>query len=68
MVNADVNGSLNILRLGLGKDFTIGSEVFNPMRLKNLDELCDAAYFKWQPADRGCVSQPNSQVSDELII
>lgn len=68
MVNADINGSLNILRLGLKRDFMIGKKNFNPLRLKNLDELCDAAHFKWQLADRGCVFQPSSLVSDEMIV
>lgn len=54
----DVNGSLNILRLGLKKDFEAGNK-FNPIAIKRINELSDAVYFNWRPADIGCVSQPN---------
>lgn len=58
LMNADVNGSLNILRLGLKKDFEIGNK-FNPIAIKQMNELSDAVYFNWRPADIGCVSQQN---------
>lgn len=58
LMNADVNGSLNILRLGLKKDFEAGNK-FNPIAIKRINELSDAVYFNWRPADIGCVSQPN---------
>lgn len=52
LLNADVNGSYNILRLGKNVDVTI-KKAFNPVKLREMNELCDVAYFKWQPADRG---------------
>lgn len=58
LLNADVNGSLNILRCGLKNDFDISNKVFNPRCLKNMNELCDIAYFDWQSANRGYVFQP----------
>ena len=62
LINADVNGSLNILRLGLKTNFKICNK-FNPYRLKKLDELSDVSYFSWkEPTDRGCVFQPNDIV------
>ena len=54
LVNADVNGSLNILRKGLGHDFEIGKGVFNPIKLKH--ETCDASVRK--PTGRGSVLDP----------
>ena len=42
----------NILRLGKNKDVII-KNAFNPVKLREMNELCDIAYFKWQPADRG---------------
>ena len=57
MLNADVNGSYNILRLGQNKNVII-KKAFNPRKLRNINELCDVAYFKWQPTDRGQVFQP----------
>lgn len=56
LLNADVNGSLNILRLGTdNKKIVISEKVFNPVKLRDVNEVCDVAYFKWQPADRGYV-------------
>ena len=55
LLNADVNGSLNILRCGLKNDFDISNKVFNPQRLKKINELCDIAYFDWQSTNRGYV-------------
>lgn len=60
LVNADVNGSLNILRLGTGRDFRI-SKPFNPIKLKEANEVRDAAYFRWRPSDRGEVSSPDGE-------
>ncbi len=54
LLNADVNGSYNILRLGKNADVTI-KKAFNPVKLREMNELCDVAHFKWQPADRGYV-------------
>ena len=54
LLNADVNGSYNILRLGNNEDVII-KNAFNPVKLREMNELCDVAYFKWQPADRGYV-------------
>ena len=34
LLNADVNGSLNILRCGLKNNFDISNKIFNPHRLK----------------------------------
>lgn len=53
LVNADVNGSLNILRLGLGRDFDVGGKVFNPIKI---NEFRDADLGR--PADRGSVADP----------
>ena len=55
LLNADVNGSLNILRCGLKNNFDISGKIFNPHRLKKINELCDIAYFDWQSANRGYV-------------
>ena len=52
LLNADVNGSFNILRLGKNEDVII-KNAFNPVKLREMNELYDVAYFKWQPADRG---------------
>ena len=62
-INADVNGSLNILRRGLGHDFAIGREVFNPIRVK---EVRDAA-ASLRPADRGRVVRPACACTREGI-
>ena len=67
MLNADVNGSLNILRKSID-NFDISNRIFNPIRIKNLNELSDVAYFKWQPADIGCVFQPNSSSQNNKIL
>lgn len=32
-INADINGSLNIIRLGTGKSFSVKSNVFNPTKI-----------------------------------
>lgn len=53
LVNADVNGSLNILRLGLGRDFDVGGKVFNPVRVNEFRDVRLAG-----PADRGSVADP----------
>lgn len=53
LINADVNGSLNILRLGLQSNFYIGNK-FNPTRIKNVNELNDISFFDWKKSvDRG---------------
>ena len=67
LLNADVNGSLNILRCGLKNDFDISNKVFNPQRLKKINELCDIAYFDWQSANRGYVFQPYSSISERNL-
>lgn len=60
LVNADVNGSLNILRIGSKNDeINIQRVVLSPTKLKNINEIRDVAYFHWQPADRGSVLEPN---------
>ena len=59
-INADVNGSLNILKLGTKRKFKVSNKVFNPARLSKIDGLNDVAHFKWQPVDIGCVFQPDS--------
>jgi hypothetical protein len=59
LVNADVNGSYNILRLGIGVDVT-QKRPFNPHRTKNINELGDVCHFRWlRPADRRPVSGRN---------
>ena len=58
-LNADVNGSLNILRKNNGK-IKFSNKIFNPMKIKDVNAICDVAYFKWQPTNICCVFQPNS--------
>ena len=58
-LNADVNGSLNILRKSCDKEITYSNKIFNPMKIKNINELHDVVYFNWQLMDIGCVFQPN---------
>jgi len=55
-VNADVNGSYNILRIGSVND-VFPSNPFNPIKTKNINELGDVCYFRWnpRPTDRGYV-------------
>lgn len=60
LLNADVNGSLNILRLGTKQKIKVSNKIFNPIKLKNVNEIYDVAYFNWQPIDRGYVQQPYS--------
>ena len=59
LINADVNGSLNILRLGMGRDFDVGSRVFNPVKLNEFRDVRLAG-----PADRGSVADPVSYIKD----
>lgn len=66
-INADVNGSLNILKLGTKKEFKVSNKVFNPARLSKMDELNDVAYFKWQPVDIGCVFQPDGWIMNNSL-
>ena len=59
LINADINGSLNILRLGINKNFKIENK-FNPIRIKNINELNDVCYFKYsEPVDIGQVFCPD---------
>ena len=57
LLNADVNGSLNILRIGTGRDLPKVSP-FNPTRLKDPNEVRDVAYLRWRPSDTGNVFLP----------
>ena len=57
LINADVNGSLNILRQGLKHNFEISKNVFNPIRLCNINEINNIS-IKQKSVDRGCVFQP----------
>ncbi len=60
LVNADVNGSLNILKIGSRNDqIDTPRSVFNPIKLEDINEIREVAYFRWQPADRGSVLEPN---------
>ena len=62
LINADVNGSLNILRLGLNINFEIKNKL-NPIKIKKINELNDICYFSQKndkSIDRGCVFQPNN--------
>jgi len=61
LLNADVNGSYNILRLGSKKSVNIVNP-FNPWKLNKINEISDVCYFKWinEPTDRGSVLEPNS--------
>lgn len=56
-INADVNGSLNILRRGLKKDFDVDNSVFNPVTIRNINEIRDVFENK-KPTDRGYVFYP----------
>lgn len=38
VINADINGSLNILKRGLGKSFDICKSVFNPQKIKDIEK------------------------------
>ena len=42
-------------------------KAFNPVKLREMNELCDAAYFKWQPTDRGQVFQPDSPMTVKVM-
>lgn len=66
LINADVNGSYNILRLGSKKDFKVNN-CFNPIKVINVNEIRNVAYFKWQPADRGSVLEPNTVDYNEKL-
>ena len=65
LINADVNGSLNILRLGINKNFKIENK-FNPIRIKNINELNDVCYLKYsEPVDIGQVFFPDGRLYNE---
>ena len=68
LINSDVNGSLNILRLGIKTKVNKPNNVFNPIKIKKINELSDVVFFKWQPTDRGCVFQPNSSYQNEIFL
>ena len=59
-LNADINGSLNILRKASNKEIKVSNKIFNPIKIKDINAICDVVYFKWQPANTGCVFQPNN--------
>jgi IS605 OrfB family transposase len=59
-LNADVNGSLNILRKSSNKNIKVSTKIFNPIKIKDINAICDVVYFKWQPTNTGCVFQPNN--------
>ena len=44
------------------------NNVFNPIKIKKINELSDVVFFKWQPTDRGCVFQPNSSCQNEIFL
>lgn len=54
------NGSLNILRKASNKEIKVSNKIFNPIKIKDINAICDVAYFKWQPTNTGCVFQPNN--------
>ena len=56
-LNADVNGSLNIMKVGSRSDITVGNP-FNPVKIDDINEIRDAFHFAWTPVDRGRVSRP----------
>lgn len=59
-LNADVNGSLNILRKSSNKNIKVSNKIFNPLKIKDINAICDVVYFKWRPTNTGCVFQPNN--------
>lgn len=59
-LNADINGSLNILRKSSNKQINFSNKIFNPIKIKNINAICDVVYFKQQPTNTGCVFQPNN--------
>ena len=62
LINADVNGSYNILRLGT-KSIINHPTLFNPIKTRNINELSDVYHFTFKndkPTDRGSVLYPNS--------
>ncbi len=65
LINADVNGSYNILRLGT-KNIINRPRLFNPIKTRNINELSDVYHFIFKndrPADRGSVLEPNSSMN-----
>ena len=57
-INADVNGSLNILKTGLGHSFNVNNSVFNPQILNNVNEIYDVACLNGnQQIEVQCLSQ-----------
>ena len=60
LLNADVNGSYNILRLGMEiPSSTIKMDVpFNPIKIRDINAISDVCYFRWnnRPTDRRTVS------------
>ena len=69
LINADVNGSYNILRLGT-KNIIHNQNLFNPIKTRNINELSDVCHFTLKndkPTDRGSVLEPNSiDISENL--
>lgn len=59
-LNADINGSLNILRKSSNKQINFSNKIFNLIKIKDINAICDVVYFKWQPTNTGCVFQPNN--------
>ena len=68
LLNADVNGSYNILRLGSKKKVNIVNP-FNPYKTKNINEISDICYFEWKnkSTDRGSVLESNSVDMNENL-
>ena len=59
LLNADVNGSLNILRKGLGKDIQISERMFNPIKQ---NEVCDVVFENHQQIEGLCSTQTLSSI------
>ena len=41
------------------------------MKIKDINAICDVAYFKWQPTNIGCVFQPNNvyiKMKNDIIL
>ena len=62
LMNADVNGSLNILRLGLISRFEISSSIFNPVKMMNINKICDVSRNGNQRIEGECSVQIGSRL------
>lgn len=48
LLNADINGSLNILTNGMGHAIRHSKKIFNPITVNNINELNDVCFFNFK--------------------